>query len=237
VGKTKEVMLMDFDISIIAIVFTLILIMVFFSAIVLYLSFRIKETFRKETRRGANIAKTAFLIGTLFLAGSIFYFAANSLTNINQPVTPLPTATPTSTPFHSPTSSPTNPVDSPSPSPNSSPSPATPSLSFNVLFPETVGMGAQLSISFTIINPTSTTAKNAVIQTNNLFQSFSIRSSSHEVVGSTVNIGNLASGTTVVTLELTAPSRPAQIDETVSLIYQEMPTQLTQQISINVRGK
>ena len=38
------------DISIIGMVFTLILFIIFFSAIVLYIAFRIKETFRSEAR-------------------------------------------------------------------------------------------------------------------------------------------------------------------------------------------
>ncbi len=105
---------MSIDLTIIAIVFTLILLLVFFSAVVLYLSFRIKETFRKESKKGTNIIKTAFLIGILFLAGAIFYFSAATLTNTNQPT---PTASPT------PTTNPTKPGNTPTPTPTVSASP------------------------------------------------------------------------------------------------------------------
>src|SRR4030042_4005930 len=73
---------MSLDLAVIGIVFALILLIIFFSAIVLYLAFRIKETFRKETRKGFTIVKIGFLIGILFLAGGMFYFFASTLGNI-----------------------------------------------------------------------------------------------------------------------------------------------------------
>ena len=89
-GETQEVTKMDVDLTAIGIVFALILVIIFFSAVVLYLAFRIKETFRKETRKGVTIVKIGFLIGTLFLAGGVFYFFASTVGNITQP-TPEPT--------------------------------------------------------------------------------------------------------------------------------------------------
>ncbi|HUW66604.1 MAG TPA: hypothetical protein VMW20_00990, partial [Candidatus Nanoarchaeia archaeon] len=59
----------------ISIVFTIIA----FSAIILYLSFRIKETFREEKGIKNQIVKTVFLLGILFLAGSMFFFFAQAL--------------------------------------------------------------------------------------------------------------------------------------------------------------
>lgn len=49
------------------------------SAITLYLSFRIKETFREDKRTGVQIAKIGFIIGTLFLASGMFYFFGQAL--------------------------------------------------------------------------------------------------------------------------------------------------------------
>src|SRR5512138_3801167 len=90
---------MAFSLTVIAILFTLVLLLIFFSAVVLYLAFRVKETFRKETKRGTNIVKTAFLIGTLFLAGGIMYFSASTLANMHQnQTTPTPPPGTTTTP-------------------------------------------------------------------------------------------------------------------------------------------
>ena len=51
---------MSFDASLVGMVFSLILFIIFFSAIVLYLTFRIKETFRAERKRGGLLLKIAF---------------------------------------------------------------------------------------------------------------------------------------------------------------------------------
>ena len=91
---------MTLDLAVIGVVFAILLLIIFFSAVVLYLSFRIKETFRKETRRGATVAKVTFLIGILFLAGSLFYFFANTFPNN---IAPSPTSTPTPTSTITPT--------------------------------------------------------------------------------------------------------------------------------------
>ena len=81
---------MSLDLSVIGIVFALILFIIFFAAVVLYLAFRIKETFREEKKRGMLAVKVAFLIGILFLAGGSFYFFAQVLT----PQSSLPDTTP-----------------------------------------------------------------------------------------------------------------------------------------------
>jgi len=206
--------MMLFDLAVIGIVIALILLIIFFSAVVLYLSFRIKETFRKETRRGATIVKIGFLIGTLFLAGSMFYFFARTLSNTTEPTSP------------------------PSePAPPSPPSPAPkPTLSLSIAYPPSVKMNAIITISFTITNPTNYTAHGATIQADVLFTKFETRSSTHEVVGNIVNIGDVPSGTTIVSLELLAPNRAGTVSDTVSLLFQEMTTQVTQEITISVRG-
>jgi len=156
-GKTKEVRFdMSFDFSIIAIVFTIILILVFFSAVILYLSFRIRETFRKETNRGAKIALTAFLIGILFLAGAVLYYSAATLTSPERTNQPTPTATPAN-----------QPTITPSPNPDQT-------STFTAFYPSSTTLDSQITLTFTVINPSSITYKNAVIQTNTLFQSFTV---------------------------------------------------------------
>ncbi|MHA2407297.1 MAG: hypothetical protein ACXACA_02860 [Candidatus Ranarchaeia archaeon] len=195
---------MPYDLTIIGIVFALILVIIFFSAIVLYLAFRIKETFRKETRKGFTVVKIGFLIGILFLAGGIFYFFANTLGNMAEP---------------SPT-----------------PSPSSPYLNLTVSYPRTVTVNTLFTMDLTIINPTTATAHGATIQANELFADFVIQSSTHEVVGNVIKIGEVPPGTTIVSLELSTPNKPGTEVDTVSLLFQEMTAPVTQQVTISVEG-
>jgi hypothetical protein len=202
---------MTLDLAVIGVVFALILLIIFFSAVVLYLSFRIKETFRKETRRGATVAKVAFLIGILFLAGGLFYFFANTFTNITEPP-PTPTPTPTPTPSQSPV------------------------LTLSVSAPSQVGMNSELSVSFTINNPTTFTANGVYLETGGLFSDFTLQSSTNETTGSVINIGEVPSGLTIVSVELMSPSRARTLTNTITLNFQEMVNPLTESLTISVRG-
>jgi hypothetical protein len=190
------------DLTIIGIVFALILVLIFFSAIVLYLAFRIKETFRKETRKGFTIVKIGFLIGILFLAGGIFYFFANNLGNIVGP----------------------------------SPTPSGPYLTLSVSYPQTVTFNTLFTIDFTVINPTNAIAHGATIQANILFADFLIQSSTHEVVGNVIKIGDVPSGTTIISLQVLSPSKPGTVVDTASLLFQERSAPVTQQITISIEG-
>jgi hypothetical protein len=222
---------MALDIAIIGVVFALILLVIFFSAVVLYLAFRIKETFRKETRRGATIAKIGFLIGILFLAGGIFYFFANTLTNIAEP-NPTASPTPTISPSPSPTSSPsptTTPVPTPTPTP-------APTLTLSVSAPSQIRMNTLMSISFTISNPTESTAHGAYIETEGLFADFAVQSSTYEINGNVINIGDVASGTKVVFIDLLSPDSAGTFTYTIALNFQEMTAPVTKGITILVRG-
>lgn len=199
---------MSIDISIIGIVFALILFIIIISAIILYLAFRIKETFREEKKRGARAVKIAFLIGILFLAGGSFYFFAQILT-------------------------------SPSPPPSNEPPSnenGEPQLSLHISYPSTVTMNAKITISFALANPTDYTAHDVTIQTNVLFEHFSIVSSTHEIIGNAVKIGDVQPGTTVSSLELTSPARPINVQDEITLIFKEMEQPITEDLSISVRG-
>lgn len=212
---------MALDLAVIGIVFAIILLIIFFSAIVLYLSFRIKETFRKETRRGATIAKVAFLIGILFLAGGLFYFFANTFTNITEPsTTPTPTPTPSSIPTTTPTPTPSQ----------------TSQLSLSVSAPSQATMNSELSVSFTISNPTAITFNGAYIETGGLFSDFILQSSTHQTTGSVINIGDVASGVTIVNVELTSPNKAGTYPYTISLNFQDMTNPVTKSVTIWVRG-
>ena len=196
---------MSLDTSLIGVVFSLILFIIFFSAIILYLAFRIKETFREEKKRSSTVIKVAFLIGILFLAGGSFYYFTNIFQNVNSPT---PTPTPTSTPV----------------------------LSLTVSYPSSAKMNTRVTVSFTVINPTTATAHGATIQAPVLLANFMIQSSTHNVVGNVINIGDVPPGTTIASLELSTPNKAGTVTGTVSLLYQESTAPVTQEISISVRG-
>ena len=202
---------MTTDLSIIGIVFAIILFIIFFAAVVLYLSFRIKETFREEKKRGMLAVKIAFLIGILFLAGGSFYFFAQILSP-STPLTPTPIL------------------------PSNGNGDTKPELRLSISYPTTIRMGTQITITFTITNPTNITANDAIIQTNSLFEHFSLISSTHERKGNIIEIGTVSPGTTVSSMELVAPSKPRDFSDTIGLTFTEMTEQITQNISISVSG-
>ena len=186
-------------------VFSLILFIIFFSAIILYLTFRIKETFRKEQKRSILITKTVFLIGILFLAGGSFYFFARNLMPSNNS------------------------------SDNTSNGGGTPQLTLSITYPSSVRTNAKFTMSFTMTNPTEYTAHSVVIQTN-LFQYCSLSSSTHQIIGNVIQVGDAPAGNTICSIELTAPDRPTAISDTVTLTFQEMSQPITKQTSITVTG-
>ncbi len=195
-------------------VFAIILFIIFFSAIVLYLAYRIKETFRAETRRGITITKIVFLIGILFLAGGSFYFFANTVATSNS----------------DPSSEP--PVDSSEPPVDDDKA----HLTLVINYPTTIRTNTNLIISFTLSNPTSYTAHDVLIQLSGLLESFTQLSSTHEVSGNLISIGEVSSGTTICSLELNSPDRPLTLSDIIIVSYLEMTDPLTQPISISVIG-
>ena len=196
---------MNLDTSLIGVVFSLILFIIFFSAIILYLAFRIKEAFREEKKRSSTVIKVVFLIGILFLAGGAFYFFANNIQNMNNP-TPTPTPGPTLV------------------------------LSLTLSYPSTAKMSTKITVTFTVINPTTATAHGVTIQAPILLSNFVIQSSTHNIVGNVINVGDVLPGTTIVSLELTTPSKPGTNTDTVTLLFQESTAPVTRELSISVRG-
>ncbi len=212
---------MSMDISIIGIVFAIILFIIFFAAVVLYLSFRIKETFREEKKRGMLAVKVAFLIGILFLAGGSFYFFAQI----------LPSSSPTPSP------EPDNPNDTPLPPSNDNGNEnGKAELNMYISYPSRTRMNAEITMTFSITNPTEYIAHDVVIQTTVLFEYFNLVSSTHKVTGNVIEIGDISPGTTVSSLNLVASSKPREIRDTITLIFKEMTEQITQDISISVTG-
>jgi len=218
---------MSLDLSVIGIVFAIILFIIFFAAVVLYLAFRIKETFREEKKRGMLAVKVAFLIGILFLAGGSFYFFAQVLT----PQSSLPDTTP---PDNS--SSNTTLPETPPPSNETETENGNPELAMSVSYPSRTKMNTKITMTFTITNPTEYTAHDVVVQTNVLFEQFNAVSTTYERTGNAIEIGDVPSGTIIVSLELTAPSKPQQMGDTITLTFKEMNKPITQEISISVTG-
>jgi hypothetical protein len=97
-------------------------------------------------------------------------------------------------------------------------------------------MNTSITITFTIINSAGINIQGAVVQTNGLLQEFTAQQSNYPIVGNAVNVGALLPGTTIVSLQLGVPSRPVNFSGTVTLVYEDMLTPLTQQITISVRG-
>lgn len=234
---------------IIGIVLSLILFIIAISAIVLYLSFRIKETFREEGKRGVIIVKIAFLIGILFLAGGGFYYLGQAITPTVTP-TPTPTVTPTMPSTATPTATPTptstpTPTATPTATPTLTPTPTiTPSetpkieLVLKVSYPSSIGRRSDITISFTILNPSEYTAHDVNILLSNLFEYFTLKSSTHEVSGNVIKIGNVPPGTVICNLKLTSNVlKPTEVHETVTLIYREMSEPITEEINISITGK
>lgn len=223
---------MSLDLSVIGIVFAIILFIIFFAAVVLYLAFRIKETFREEKKRGMLAVKVAFLIGILFLAGGSFYFFAQVLT----PQSSLPDNTSPDTIPPDNSSSNTTLPETPPPSNETETENGNPELAMSVSYPSRTKMNTKITMTFTITNPTEYTAHDVVVQTNVLFEQFNAVSTTYERTGNAIEIGDVPSGTIIVSLELTAPSKPQQMGDTITLTFKEMNEPITQEISISVTG-
>ena len=112
----------------------------------------------------------------------------------------------------------------------------TPELVLSISYPSTAKMSTAITVTFTITNPTEYTAHDVVIQTNEILQEFSLVSSTHQIVGNAIEIGNVLE-TTICSLELNTPNKPVQLDDNVTLTFKEMTEPLTQKISITVSGR
>ncbi len=225
---------MSFDLSIIGIVFAIILFIIFFAAVVLYLSFRIKETFREEKKRGMLAVKVAFLIGILFLAGGSFYFFAQILA----PSSPAPLPQLENTTDVTPSPEPETPIDDTSlpPSNDTGNENGKPELILYISYPSRIRMNSEITITFSITNPTQYTAHDAIIQTSVLFENFELTSSTHTVTGNIIEINDVSPGTTVISINLVVSTKPGEISATIALIFNEMAQPITQNISISVTG-
>jgi hypothetical protein len=236
---------MSIDLSIIGIVFAIILFIIFFAAIVLYLSFRIKETFREEKKKGFLIVKVGFLIGILFLAGGSFYFFAQILNPSPISVPESENTTDVIPPSEPDTSSNDTATSEPESSTDTTPPPTAnettdesgnPELNLILSYSSKIRMNTEFTMTFSITNPTEYVAHDVVLQTSSLFDYFSIISSTHTVTGAAIELGDISQGTTICSLTLLSSNQPSEVRETLILIFNEMTQQLTKDVSISITG-
>jgi hypothetical protein len=235
---------MSMDLSIIGIVFAIILFIIFFAAVVLYLSFRIKETFREEKKRGILVVKVTFLIGILFLAGGSFYFFAQVLapsTPITVPESDnttdvIPPSEPDNSINDTIPSEPETPIDNTPPPSSNETINGTPELNLIISYPSRIRMNTEITVTFSITNPTEYTAHDAVIQTNILFDYFNVVSSTHTVTGHAIELNDISPGTTICSLNLVSSNKPGEVRETIILIFSEMTEQITKDVLISITG-
>jgi hypothetical protein len=122
-------------------------------------------------------------------------------------------------------------------------------LSLTTSFPSTETKGSSFDGTFTIVNNASVAAGSATLQLMNLLKQFDLQSCSMSVNGGEVQdcspsvsedlltLGNIAPGTTIITLKLAAPSQPGQFMDMVMLHYQlGTPRTLTATINVHVKG-
>ena len=111
-----------------------------------------------------------------------------------------------------------------------------PELILSASYPSDVRRNSFLNVTFTIQNPTEYVAHGAAIQADVLFQQFTVVSSSHEVTGNTITVGDVPKGTVLVLVELRAPDLPGAVNDTIKLVFAEASVPPTRGITITVTG-
>ncbi|NJD52121.1 MAG: hypothetical protein FIB07_04570 [Candidatus Methanoperedens sp.] len=178
------------------------------SAVTLYLSFRIKETFREEKSLKTQFAKTFFLIGILFLAGGIFYFFAQAIAPQKLPDDHNASKIIESGAFAK-----------------------SGSVYLGVSYPANIRKDDNYTISFTTNNPSTQVIRNASIKLVglNLLEA----KSNFKIRSDILNLGDILSGETKGYLLLKAPPNPVVLEG--ALIFQSKDTDtVAQSVKINV---
>lgn len=178
-----------------------------FSAIVLYLSFRVKETFKEGKGFKFQLVKTFTLIGILFLAGGMFYFFAQAMSSGNVNDTNFSAMI-------------------------GNLAPSKPDLvSFGVSYPETVRTNENYTLSLTIRSVSPAIIHNATLTLTGL-KLFGA-TSDYAIKGDTLIIGEIMPGESTGHIQLNSPAYPMRIAGTLVLESTEAKT-TTQDVSINV---
>ncbi|VVB95726.1 Uncharacterised protein [uncultured archaeon] len=179
------------------------------SAIVLYLAFRVKETFREEKSVKIQVVKTIFLIGILFLASGMFYFFAQAM---YQPEKLQ------------------NQIDN-----NQTPVPEIPGKNASVFlglsYQENIKTGEEYTISFKVYNPSTKIIHNATIKFVglNLFEA----KSNFDIGSDILYLGDIPPGDKSGYLQLKAGDAPRVNEGTLILMSEDIePVSGTVKINI-----
>jgi hypothetical protein len=235
------------DVAVVGTVLALAVAILLLSGLALYVAFRVRETLREERGSGARAAKVAFLIGLLFLSGGAFYFFASGFHVLESGPTTSTTNSyvSTSTGTSSLTSSSSTAIIT------STAVSTTKTSGQGISMPAPSCQGTRVTVgsSFTcviyIYNQGSATLTNAVIVSSGDFTSFTFQSCTESVNGgpstqvttssSTVAVGDVAPGTTVLSLTVQAPSQSGQYSSsTLTLNAPGLPAPISVTFGIQV---
>jgi hypothetical protein len=197
------------NISIFAIGIAITFVIIAFSAIILYLSFRLKETFRDDKSLKMQIAKSFFLIGMLFLAGGVFYFFAQAISPQNEN-----------------NNNTSKIIESGAFAKNGS-------MYLGVSYPPNAKMDDNYTISFSIYNPSSEVIHNSTIKLVGL--SLLGAKSNFNIVSDSLELGDIPLGNTNGSLLLKAPSYPVVLNGALVFQSQDIDS-VSQSVKINVIG-
>ena len=214
------------DITILGTVLALAVAILLLSGLALYVAFRVRETLHDEKGGGARAAKVAFLIGLLFLSGGVFYFFASGLnTPTGVPTTQTSTSTTlSSSAFSSTTSTPTSSSTSSSTGTSTTSTATTALQGVSMPAPSCQGSRIKAGSTFTcdifVYDQGGVTFSSATIDSAGDFAKFTFLSCTESVNGgassqvstssNTIAMGNIAPGTTALTLTVQAPSQSGQ---------------------------
>ncbi len=244
------------DFTILGTVLALAVAILLLSGLALYVAFRVRETLKDEKGGGARTAKVAFLIGLLFLSGGVFYFfasgfngpgststlgtttgtassatssnAGSSSTSTSSSQASTSSSSTTSTVSTSSSSAPSGPVSMPSPT-----------------CPTRVTAGTSFTCTITIYNQGATSYSSASVVSSGDFAKFSILGCTESVnagpqssvptTATSIAVGNLAPGTTQLTVTIQAPSQSGQYNNDVATLNAPgMPQPISVTFSIQV---
>lgn len=230
------------DYTIVGTVLAIAIAILLLSGLALYVSFRVRETLHEEKGRGARAAKVGLLIGLLFLSGGMFYFFASgfsspggsltgqgttSMTTSPSVTSSTPSATTSTSTTSVSTSTSTSPTTSTTTQTTGSPSTtATQSVSMSApSCPSRVTASSTFTCTITVYDQGTTTYSSSTIVSSGDFSKFTFVSCTESINGgpatqvstssNTIATGNLAPGTTVLTLTVEAPSQSGQYSNSV----------------------
>ena len=226
------------DVTIVGTVLALAVAILVLAGLALYVAFRVRETLHDEKGGGARAAKVAFLIGLLFLSGGVFYYFASGFSAPGQGTTTVPgssttsvvaSTTSTSATGTSSTVVTTSTITSSTTATTFSTTKTTTAQSVAMPAPSCQGSRVTAGSTFTcdiyVYDQGSSTFSSASIVSSGDFAKFTFLSCAKSVNGgpstqvstssSAISVGDIAPGTTILTVTVQAPSQSGQYSNSV----------------------